>query len=188
MSLALLSSVLDGLPCAVFVLDGAGSVIYANRAARAAVDTLLRNPGEACREAVAIASAVREAGREQRTLIVESAHGPTVWRGRIWQLEGEQVAFQLHAEVRRKGDIALLVRSFALEPQEARLASRVAEGMSNQEIAQLWGIPLGTVKTRLWNLYRKVGVRSRAELAVRVTGCLSELAPPDSNGGATPSG
>ncbi len=58
---------------------------------------------------------------------------------------------------------------FGIEVWEARLLARVMRGFTNAEIADKSKLPIGTVKTRLWRLYRKLGVRNRTELVWRVT-------------------
>ena len=59
----------------------------------------------------------------------------------------------------------------ALTPAEERIVRLVASGRSNPEVAAEIGIGRPTVEWHLWRAYRKLGVRSRAELAER-------LAPP----------
>jgi two-component system nitrate/nitrite response regulator NarP len=67
----------------------------------------------------------------------------------------------------------LLQRDEAPAPSGARLTERetaivrhVAAGLRNKEIARLLGIEEGTVKMHLHNLFRKLGVASRTELAL----------------------
>ena len=65
--------------------------------------------------------------------------------------------------------------SASLTPRELEIASMVAEGMSNKEIAQGLRIGLTTVKNHVHNILDKLNVRRRAAIAVRVSA---------SNGGA----
>jgi DNA-binding CsgD family transcriptional regulator len=55
-----------------------------------------------------------------------------------------------------------------LTPQEARVAQLVAGGARNREVAASLFVTPKTVETHLAAIYRKLGVRSRAELAVRL--------------------
>jgi DNA-binding NarL/FixJ family response regulator len=55
----------------------------------------------------------------------------------------------------------------ALTPAEARIAERVARGLSNREVAAELVIEVHTVEAALTRIYSKLGVRSRAELARR---------------------
>jgi DNA-binding CsgD family transcriptional regulator/tetratricopeptide (TPR) repeat protein len=58
-----------------------------------------------------------------------------------------------------------------LTPIEQRIAALVAEGRTNRQIADALFLSVKTVEANLSRLYRKVGVRSRTELAARsVTG------------------
>jgi DNA-binding CsgD family transcriptional regulator len=51
---------------------------------------------------------------------------------------------------------------------ELRVARMVADGRSNKEIAALAFMSVKTVETHLTRTYRKLGIRSRAELTARV--------------------
>lgn len=55
-----------------------------------------------------------------------------------------------------------------LAPRELSVARAVAMGLRNREIAERLGLTEGTVKVYLHNLYAKVGVTSRTELALRI--------------------
>jgi DNA-binding CsgD family transcriptional regulator/tetratricopeptide (TPR) repeat protein len=58
----------------------------------------------------------------------------------------------------------------ALTPSEARVARMAAEGRSNRDIAQTLFVTLKTVEVHLSNAYRKLGIRSRAQLADSLNG------------------
>ena len=55
-----------------------------------------------------------------------------------------------------------------LTPTEARVAALVAEGKTNREVAAALVVAERTVEFHLSNVYRKLGVRSRAELTLRL--------------------
>ena len=57
----------------------------------------------------------------------------------------------------------------ALTPTEARVAELAAQGLSNPEIANRMFISRDTVKTHLGHIYGKLGVRTRTELAARIS-------------------
>lgn len=70
-----------------------------------------------------------------------------------------------HAESDRLGSIA--ASPFALTATELRVAELVAQGRSNAEVAAALFVTTKTVEWNLSKVYRKVGVRSRAELAAQ---------------------
>jgi DNA-binding NarL/FixJ family response regulator len=51
-----------------------------------------------------------------------------------------------------------------LSEAEAQVVAQLARGLTNQEIARALGKSVGTVKTRLSGLYRKLGVKNRIRL------------------------
>ena len=57
-----------------------------------------------------------------------------------------------------------------LTPAEKRVAALVAEGQTNREVAAALFVTDHTVEFHLSRIYRKLGVRSRAELARRFHG------------------
>ncbi|HET7373957.1 MAG TPA: response regulator transcription factor [Gemmatimonadaceae bacterium] len=60
-----------------------------------------------------------------------------------------------------------------LTPRERELAALVASGLRNREIASRLGISEGTAKLHLYNVYKKLGVANRVELAIRMQGSQS---------------
>ena len=58
-------------------------------------------------------------------------------------------------------------RMAALTPQESRVATLAAAGFRNREIAERLRLSPKTVEWTLTRVYRKLGLRSRTELALR---------------------
>lgn len=55
-----------------------------------------------------------------------------------------------------------------LSPRELTVAKEVAKGLTNREVADFLGLSPKTVDAHLVRIYRRVGVRSRTELAARL--------------------
>ena len=55
-----------------------------------------------------------------------------------------------------------------LTPGERRAAERAAAGLSNKEISVELHVSVKTVESNLSNAYRKLGIRSRSQLAGRL--------------------
>jgi DNA-binding NarL/FixJ family response regulator len=56
-----------------------------------------------------------------------------------------------------------------LTETEARVAALVAVGRANKQVAAELHITVRTVESNLTRIYRKLGVRSRTELAAKLT-------------------
>ncbi len=54
--------------------------------------------------------------------------------------------------------------AFGITDREAEVIALVAEGLSNQQIADRIHVSLATVRTHLYNVFRKTGARSRVDL------------------------
>jgi DNA-binding CsgD family transcriptional regulator len=65
-----------------------------------------------------------------------------------------------------------------LTPTEERIAALVAAGGTYREVADALFISPKTVQWNLSNIYRKLGVRSRAELAARLAAGQTPAVPP----------
>lgn len=61
-------------------------------------------------------------------------------------------------------------RMLNLSEREAEIAVLIARGLANKQIAAELGISPATVRTHIYNLYQKVGVRSRVELLNKLRG------------------
>ena len=58
----------------------------------------------------------------------------------------------------------------SLTPRQRQICDHAAAGMSNQAIAHALFLSIKTVETHLATAFRKLGVRSRTELAVKLRG------------------
>ena len=80
-------------------------------------------------------------------------------------IDAAHVFVSERAELERLG---LRPRAGALTEAEARIAELAASGASNREIASRLFISVKTVEANLSRCYRKLGVRSRIQLARRL--------------------
>jgi two-component system, NarL family, nitrate/nitrite response regulator NarL len=101
-------------------------------------------------------------------LILKGAGGDTLLRCLERVLDGEQwldrdAMQQVVETLAKPAD-----RPLELTPRESDVARWVAQGSRNKEIARELDISEGTVKMHLHNLYEKLGVSSRTELAILV--------------------
>ena len=85
-----------------------------------------------------------------------------VMRGRPWV--DRALVSRIMAVYQKRGNNS--GSSFGLSEKEQAIASMAARGKRNREIAESLGIAEGTVKVHLYNIFRKVGVRTRIELAL----------------------
>lgn len=67
-----------------------------------------------------------------------------------------------------QGSNGATARPSRFSPREQQIVALLANGCSNQEIADRLGLRLQTVKNHLSRVYRKFGVPNRVQLAVLV--------------------
>jgi DNA-binding NarL/FixJ family response regulator len=97
-----------------------------------------------------------------------AASGATLWLARA---EAELAATGERARKRGAGD------GGELTPQERRIAVLVSDGLTNREVAARLFVSTNTVETHLRHVFQKLGVRSRTELANRITDFRDSNAP-----------
>lgn len=80
--------------------------------------------------------------------------------------------FDLYFDVSQVGQgaevLARIVEEHGITPREREVMELIVRGMSNKEIEDELFISFSTVKNHAYNLYRKMGVRSRAQLIHKV--------------------
>ncbi len=160
------AELLESMDKAVAVIDARDTVVYANRVAR----ELFAARGSDLK-AAAVAADIRSAKQPRNNVIFEAPGTDAPWRGQAWPLASDAVALVLRPPATGKARVDAVCATLGLEVQEARLAIHASEGHSNRSIAQMYNLPVGTIATRMWRLYRKLGVRNRAELAALVATC-----------------
>jgi DNA-binding CsgD family transcriptional regulator len=94
------------------------------------------------------------------------------------RLGADPWAAQARRELRAAGARRRPAGDDSLTPQELRVAAAVARGASNREVAAELFLAPKTVEFHLRQIYRKLGVRSRAQLAARLAREATPEPPP----------
>lgn len=119
---------------------------------------LLPMPFELARTRLLLGGVLRRAGhRRDARAELAAAHGVFVALGT--PVQAEQAAVELAAVGGRP------TRTSALTPVEEQVAALVAAGRTNREVARSLFLSVRTVESHLGRVYRKLGLRSRSELA-----------------------
>jgi pimeloyl-ACP methyl ester carboxylesterase/DNA-binding CsgD family transcriptional regulator len=109
-------------------------------------------------------------GQRLATLVPEGRFVPLAGRNHILQ-QGEPAWSRFWPEVHRflgqDGDGLPASRWGGLTPRERSILDQIARGRSNTEIADLLGIHAKTVRNHITSIFRKLGVRRRAEAIVQ---------------------
>src|SRR5947208_3898886 len=90
----------------------------------------------------------------------------------FWERGAQLWAERARAELARIGGRS--ASSDELTPGERRIAELVAEGKTNREVAAILVVADRTVESALTQIYRKLDVRSRTELARRLAGASAQ--------------
>jgi DNA-binding CsgD family transcriptional regulator len=149
--------------CEALIAAARGELDAATACAQEAIATSgeLREPLERGR-ALLVLGQIRRRGRQRRaarealeaaSVLFEECGAP------LW-------AKRARAELSRIGGRA--ASRDELTPSERRVAELVAQGKTNKEVAAELFVSVHTVEKALTHSYRKLGVRSRAELARRI--------------------
>lgn len=101
----------------------------------------------------------------QESLLLNSIDA--VAAGDCW-IGGERVAGDAAAMLRRLEHARQNTRQFGLTARELDIARRIMSGDTNREIAERLAISENTVKRHVLNIFDKVGVSTRVELALFV--------------------
>jgi DNA-binding CsgD family transcriptional regulator len=138
-------------------------------AERAAVDAMAHHrrlpmPFEAARTQLLLGQLQRRRRRRQdaATTLAEALHTFEAIGTPLWAERARTEAARLTGTERRP-------RS-GLTPAEERVARRAAAGLSNKDIAAEQFLALKTVEMTLSSVYRKLGIRSRAQLHASLNG------------------
>ena len=117
-------------------------------------------PHERARTLLALGATLRRAGRRRdaRDVLEQAIASFEHLDQPLWKQRGRAELARLAGRKPADGD---------LTPTEWQVAELVAEGRSNQNVANTLFITVRTVEANLTRIYRKLDVHSRAELAAR---------------------
>jgi DNA-binding NarL/FixJ family response regulator len=157
---------LEAPPNGLAVVDSAGTVTWANSAARALI--CAEQEDRRAREAIlAIVAELRAEERSTAAIDVTSDAGRL--RGTVFRADEELCGVHLRRHAPRAADVALsLAVQLGLSAQEALIAVHIARGLTNLEIADELGIREGSVRATSAAIYEKVHTVNRAELTAIV--------------------
>jgi two-component system nitrate/nitrite response regulator NarL len=103
--------------------------------------------------------------RSSPQVLIESIQ--SVMAGQYW-LESDSVSVLVEAlrESLAQGNGAKSPKDYGLTPREIDIITKIASGRSNKEVGEEFAISERTVKHHLTNIFGKVGVSSRLQLAL----------------------
>lgn len=175
-----LGYVLEDAEVGIAVVEGDGSASYLNASARKLLG---------CESAGALPEWVRAAllpllerlWHNGSRAVERWVHADTVLRVHARAIDRARgvAALELAADpATAQGPVGeRLSRALALSMPDARLLGFVWRGMSNEEIAKTLNVRLGTVKSRLFRLYQRLGVKNRATAVLRAAEHLKDARP-----------
>ncbi len=174
----MLESIVGATEAGIILLDTSGRSVFTNPAAM----RLLRSDGALPRPASAqLAPMLARVRATSAPIISRWSYRDLALRARLRPLsfdEPELLMLELTV-CARTADAASLVDTLAaslhMSGRDARLAALVWRGLSNDAIGDALGIPEGTVKSRLYRLYRRYGFGSRRGAMLAVADVINSL-------------
>lgn len=162
-----LLAALEGSETGIAIIEGENHLLYVNEKGRR---LLGYEPGHGTpdwvRESLApLLARVWETGGHA---VERWVHRDLALRVHGRPLDRARALVALEITISHEGQLSQPLSQFlGLSVPEARLLGFVWRGMSNEEIAKTLGVRLGTVKSRLFRLYQKLGVKNRASAVLR---------------------
>jgi DNA-binding CsgD family transcriptional regulator len=171
----LLFTVLENTETGVVVLDAAARAVFMNASARSLLQSEVGQlPPWTDEHLSPMLEHVRATGGQ---VVERWANAELVLRVRARPLDRTAGLTVLEITVAHAAGsrqiVELLARSLQLSLSDARLLSLLWRGMSNEEIAQTLNVRVGTVKSRLFRLYQKLGVKRRPAAVLRAAEILA---------------
>ena len=163
----LFSSVLESAEVGVLVVDPSSRPLYMNASARQLLDSPLGLVPEWLGQSL---DALREQLERSAQVVDRVSHGDVTLRVRMRSLGRPGIAMVELTVAQAAGSRQIaeqLARSLHLTISDARLLALLWRGLSNEEIAQNLAVRTGTIKSRLFRLYQKLGVKKRPAAVLR---------------------
>jgi DNA-binding CsgD family transcriptional regulator len=163
----LLLSVLESAEVGVVVADASARAMYMNASARSMLDSPL---GVMPPWLTVVLPRLRAQVERHGQAVERLVHGELTVRVRARGLARAGTLLIELAIAQGSGSRQIaeqLARGLGLQITDARLLSLLWRGLSNDEIAQQLGVRTGTIKSRLFRLYQKLGVRKRPAAVLR---------------------
>lgn len=170
----LLFSVLEHSETSVMVVDANDRAVYMNASARSVLESPL---GLVPTWLADVLPALRAQLDRSGQVVERVTHDGLTLRVRLRGLPRPGVVLvELHvAHTSHAGrEVAeQLSRSLALTITDARLLAMLWQGLSNEEIASQLSVRTGTIKSRLFRLYQRLGVKKRPAAVLRAAEVLA---------------
>jgi len=170
---SLFRAVLDTAEASLCVVDRTGRLVFINPSARRLLDANGALPSWALERLEPLLDRIDSSGAPT---VDKWVVGNLVLRARVRPLNAARSLMLVELDVAHSGGAhhveQTLARTLALSPTDARLLARVWRGMSNEDICDELDLKLGTVKSRLSRMYRRIGVRRRSAAVLRAADAL----------------
>jgi len=173
-----LSAVLEDAEFGMAVVEGTGNVQYLNATARRLLDAEMGRAlhGHWMNFLVPLLERLWRGGARA---VDRWVLGETVLRIHARPLDRARNLVALEITVEQAPGNGPVAEPLAQSPNrsvpDARLLAFVWRGMSNEDIARTLNVRLGTVKSRLFRLYQRLGVTKRATAVLRAAEVLQEM-------------
>lgn len=154
----------------VLVVDAKGEILFATQRAK----RILRTPASLVPPALSGLVDAVTSGQESHVARVTFDGCRDAVTARASRLAGtpRHVLITLEEQGLRSDLAASLAAQFGLSARAVQLVQLVRHGLKNREIGERLNLSEATVKTYMYEVYRELGVRNRAEL-VALTGKLT---------------
>lgn len=170
----ILFSVLENAEVGVVVVDPSGRAIYTNSSARQLLQCQTGILPEVIQGHL---QKILDQLRQATQAVERWAFDEMVLRVRARPLDRFSGMTVLEISVAKAGGTRQIAeqlsRSLRLSISDAKLLGLLWRGLSNDEIAQALNVRVGTVKSRLFRLYQKLGVKRRPAAVLRAAEVLA---------------